>query len=451
VSYLKEFQLEILAWLGLAVVGGVLTGTTWLLSHRKPKSLLPRQRRRAVPWSGFDVLAVVFLYQMGFLWANEVLARSGLFSVYCGVAFPGAAAASTDGGENSLATARRLLWVTTLAFPIQLTSILLWFRYVSRARLYQLGLTRHRIVENVTAGFVTWLYLTPMVFAFNALVLGVYSLVFRTSPDAHPFTKLLEDQRFNLDWILVGFSAIVAAPMMEELLFRGLLQPWLMQRSWGGHAAMGGSFLVALLSHGDKSVPDGLQTGFPDAWLGLLDRLSPALFVLITVPGYVWANRLFRGWFPSQVARTIYATALLFAIFHASVWPSPVALFPLGLGLGILAYRTQSVLGPMVMHGLFNAVSCLTLVFAYVLSTGETAKGNEVTSAAHRPVAVSTSTVVPGSLPPRRRYASAIAPKRGEITDEVIWPTSLPSRNTLAPRATSCAPRTFKPRSMRLT
>jgi membrane protease YdiL (CAAX protease family) len=52
---------------------------------------------------------------------------------------------------------------------------------------------------------------------------------------------------------------------------------------------------------------------------------------------------------------------LLFASFHAQVWPSPIPLFFLGLGLGWLSYRTQSLIGPIVAHALFNAVACIVL------------------------------------------------------------------------------------------
>jgi len=46
---------------------------------------------------------------------------------------------------------------------------------------------------------------------------------------------------------------------------------------------------------------------------------------------------------------------------HSFAWLSPVALFVLALGLGWLAYRMRSLAGPIVLHGLFNAVSCAPL------------------------------------------------------------------------------------------
>ena len=58
----------------------------------------------------------------------------------------------------------------------------------------------------------------------------------------------------------------------------------------------------------------------------------------------------------------ILGTSVLFAMIHAAVWPSPVALFVLALGLGWLKERTRSLVGPMVLHSLFNAVNCALLI-----------------------------------------------------------------------------------------
>ena len=84
----------------------------------------------------------------------------------------------------------------------------------------------------------------------------------------------------------------------------------------------------------------------------------PALFVLAMVPFYWSVAR--RPPRPDSAA--VFGTALLFASIHAAVWPTPVPLFVLGLALGTLASRTGSLVGPMVLHGLFNAVTCVMLL-----------------------------------------------------------------------------------------
>src|SRR5207302_1855546 len=84
-------------------------------------------------------------------------------------------------------------------------------------------------------------------------------------------------------------------------------------------------------------------------------RTGPVAFagVLALGLGVLW--RFTRT--GARRARAVYATAALFAVVHSGVWPSPVPLFVLGLGLGWLAVRTNGILVPVIVHGLFNAVS----------------------------------------------------------------------------------------------
>jgi hypothetical protein len=72
--------------------------------------------------------------------------------------------------------------------------------------------------------------------------------------------------------------------------------------------------------------------------------------------------RVIRPRFPVRTARAVFAVSALFAAAHSAVWPTPVPLFVLGLGLGYLAARSGGVTASTVAHGLFNAVS-----FVYLL------------------------------------------------------------------------------------
>src|SRR5205823_3456785 len=129
-------------------------------------------------------------------------------------------------------------------------------------------------------------------------------------------------------WGLLAFSAIVSAPVWEELLFRGVLPALCRKVRAGGHVAMLLALVAALVLRHDKLTAAGdLRT--------LLLAGLPALFVLAMVPVYLvvwWGSRTNDG-------PVVFGTALLFAAVHSSVWPTPVALFPLGLGLGWLAFR----------------------------------------------------------------------------------------------------------------
>jgi hypothetical protein len=119
-------------------------------------------------------------------------------------------------------------------------------------------------------------------------------------------------------------------------------------------------------------------------------ELAPVLFVLVMLAGagmLYWLSR-------SRIALGIYATALLFGIIHVRVWPTPIPLFLLGLGLGYIAYRTQSVVPAIVTHATFNGVMVVVLL---VQPPTGAQNGSGVTDACVREPAISTSRIVPGS------------------------------------------------------
>ena len=148
--------------------------------------------------------------------------------------------------------------------------------------------------------------------------------------------------------------------------------------------------------------------------------------------------------------RGIFGTALIFAIFHANVWPTPVPLFALGLALGYLAYRTQSLVAPIVLHGLFNGVTALALLYMFALP-GEP-NGKATTSARTLSAPKSTSSAVPGSWKPRRTYPSPITvPNETERTDDVTYPTLLPAWSSLLPCGTGLSAANRSPAKDRFT
>src|SRR5205823_6630267 len=105
-------------------------------------------------------------------------------------------------------------------------------------------------------------------------------------------------------------------PVVEELLFRGVLLSWL-ERHQGGSdlvMAVAGAIAVPLLLSKWGTLRAGDWT-----------VLAPALFVVVMVPGYVWVRRKQR----TPAGTAVYAASMLFAMFHQEVWPSPIALFVL--------------------------------------------------------------------------------------------------------------------------
>ena len=114
-----------------------------------------------------------------------------------------------------------------------------------------------------------------------------------------------------------------------------------------------GALILALALRGER-----LLAAWPEGVPPLMAAAAPALFVLALLPLYllVW-------WFSrTPLAAAIFGTSLLFACIHTAVWPTPIPLFVLALGLGVLAQRTRSLIGPIVLHSLFNGVSCVQLL-----------------------------------------------------------------------------------------
>jgi membrane protease YdiL (CAAX protease family) len=431
----EELWLTLIALLVLAVPAGVVSALLWYLLPRSHRGLLRPQQGRAVPWRGIDILFAfgVLLLLPGMVVA--VLQPAGFFQSVYGRAL----------GEGD---PRAVLWALVVACPIQIMVLLGQLSFLRGARPFQLGLSSHGWPQQVIAGCLSWLVLTPVVLLLFTV------LTEWTTPDEHTLVQVVRENPQPVDWLLIVISAIICAPLLEELVFRGVLQPWLTRASWVGHVmvALGALAAAGLLGLGNQERGTRFEpllfvvAMLPGYWLAphvlrfltrprrpepVLATVYPAdpeqragdlpsevkatdlrfragmpdLFSCDPRPDVKEADDRFRAGVPDQHAgdlppevkpsdvlfhpgtpdfgqsglsirlppgpersinatRAIYGTSLLFAAFHSTVWPSPIPLFVLALGLGWLAYRTQSLIGPFVMHGLFNAVSCVVLLIA---------------------------------------------------------------------------------------
>jgi membrane protease YdiL (CAAX protease family) len=342
----------------------VVAAVLWFFVART-RRLLPPQRHRAVPWGGMEILAAFFLSSLVVpVFVDQALVSSRFYQHIYGPDFPLDARMTDKDADRRLAVVRRDLWIAAVSFPFELGAIVLVLRARSDTRLYQLGLTRHRLAENVVAGYVFWLVLALPVYGLDWLVEFGYKDVLHVPPTRHPLDLLLKHLAGTAEWGLVALVVTAAAPVLEEILFRGLVQGWLTRRPAGGNVVMVTALALAVLAYAEKLARAKEAATGADTAGDTLERLAPVVFVLVLLPGYVFAERLAWRWLPEpDVARAIYAASVLFAIFHASVWPSPIPLFFLALGLGFLAYRTQSLVGPIICHALFNGIGALSELF----------------------------------------------------------------------------------------
>ncbi|VTT96734.1 hypothetical protein : Abortive infection protein OS=Isosphaera pallida (strain ATCC 43644 / DSM 9630 / IS1B) GN=Isop_0788 PE=4 SV=1: Abi [Gemmataceae bacterium] len=271
-----------------------------------------------VPWGGFEVFAAFLLVAVTIPLA---VAQSRLPALAVGV----------------------------VALPIQLTFLAATVRF-----LYpKWPVPWANPFAALPPAVVVWAVLTPAVLLFHAGIVQLFTAS-GLKPDEHPLAKFTGGDEFTR--LLFLLQACVAAPLIEEVLFRGVLLPWVVGSRPGSPGAGSPPATPAALR-------PWLVVGCAVAVAALSGKVGPVVFAAVLAGGLglVWAT-VRRG---KRHVRAVYATAAFFAAIHSSVWPSPVPLFLLGLGLGWCAVWTRGVLVPAVVHGLFNAVSAV-----YVLRGG---------------------------------------------------------------------------------
>lgn len=321
------------------------------------------------PWSAFEILVVVALVFLVWPVVTAQLFRS--FGVFEKVYGPDAVKLAEDKLTDSerarleaelgskanldnhrIITKARLTMILSVSmFPLQLLTVPLVLRRLRNVPPEKLGLTTQRSHEALRAGMRTWATYTPLVLLLNAGVVLAWKSIAKSQLDEHPLALLAGSPLTPFEWILVVFTACVTAPAIEELVFRGLLQPFFCSFRDGPMLALAFAGAIALVTKADA-----LLRVFAEPSLALA-ALAPFAFVLAVAPlVYFCRDR-------PEIAGVI-ATSILFASVHSFAWPSPVGLFVLAIGLGFVYQRTESLLAPFLVHSLFNGVSCALLVMA---------------------------------------------------------------------------------------
>jgi membrane protease YdiL (CAAX protease family) len=314
--------------------------------------LLPPRRQRAVPWSGMEILVslfLVFYFVPSFCFA--VLQGSHFFTWLYGADFP---AGNTN--ADILSQTRVGLWLTLTALPAQVLGLLLLLNLSSGTLPYQLGLTTPHLRRNIALGALLALVVTPALLGLNFLIASAFERWTPIPINKHPLLNLGEQSQSWWEVLLLLATAVVAAPLLEELVFRGLLLRWFAQRWDRGRLAV---FLALLVALSKRSEELAKAVSAHDLTALAIESI-PAVFVLLMVPIFLLVRRRAR----TPAGPALFGVALLFAAMHSSVWPTPIALFALGLVLGWLSIRTASLVGPIILHGLFNLASCLLLFLA---------------------------------------------------------------------------------------
>ena len=184
---------------------------------------------------------------------------------------------------------------------------------------------RH-VRDDLWLGTVAFVMLAPPVYGLQR-VLTIWF------PYDHPLISVLQKHPQPILHAAVFFSAVVAAPIVEEFFYRILWQGWLQ-----AFAPRRSDFLQLVL--GKTAEPPDPDDG---------QSRTTGTVRWPRAPGF------------SAEAFAILASSALFASMHISQGAAPIPLFVLALGLGYVVARTGRVLPCIVVHVLLNACSLAML------------------------------------------------------------------------------------------
>ena len=297
----------------LAILGA-WTGVVLRFAFGLP--FLPPNTPRVVPWGPGSVLLAILLW-LGL--------QIGVTSLYLSAkkgpeGEPSAKRPDLSPGETMTLSAVQNTAVLVLV-PLALFAI-------SGARSRDYGIDPSRFARQARSGMIAYPLLAPVVFGAMA------AAVLYWGKTNHPLENaILGDKSPGMIAILV-LAGVILAPAAEELIFRGVLLGWLTRVILEGRRKPS---TVAELAEiipelpREPDLPTSLESSIPQGRAG-----------------------------PLFVANVV--VSIIFAGLHASVWPTPIPIFFLSLGLGLLYQRTGSLVTSTALHMTFNGVSTLLML-----------------------------------------------------------------------------------------
>jgi membrane protease YdiL (CAAX protease family) len=327
----------------------VFSLSIWILAVALRRRIINFQPRRPVPWRALDVYAVVVIY-----FACQLAAG---FAVHWLSPAPPQAEAAPDGDAEMFS---HFVLASALASLVVLALSLIWLTIVAGASAADVGLARPRLAYDLKLGLCALVAILPVLYAIQFLLTQLM-------PSEHPVARLLEEHPQVHIFLLCGFSAVLVAPLVEEFLFRGVLQGW-MER-------VEANLRVALMVEPAEQPPDiaaeSLDTAnAPPSTVDINPYRAPRADGTMwkPIPAIPPADQSRFGQAVASVLRffpigmlPILIGALAFALVHLSHGPDPIPLFVLALVLGYLYQRTHRLWPCILVHAGLNACSVLML------------------------------------------------------------------------------------------
>ena len=260
-----------MAGLLLGLMGGFIVCmavAAFVYRRRSGLPLFLEEKRHDSPWGPTTMIGALILQVGGVVVLTQTLMK-------------------TQGPDASMRD--RLL-----AHSVASVAVLGFVVAVLRARPQDFGVVSRGFGRTVLQGAAACALALPVVYGVQVIAIQVWH------PQSHPVEQAIVANPTGLTALIAAIGAVIVAPIVEEIVFRGIVL---------------GSLWKAM-SPGSRGLDFGANV----------------------------------------------VASLLFAGMHAAQWPAPIPLFALSLGLGEVYRRSGSLVAPIVMHACFNGLSTASLL-----------------------------------------------------------------------------------------
>ena len=285
-------------WLGL------------LARYRCNTELLGTEPRSLVPWRGTHVAVAFFLYVV--LPVMSVVIVQQRFDIPW----------DEDGFDNNPNAVAWLLGGDSLLKFVAAALTIIFLRIDLKATLSDLGFRANRIKSDLVCGLIAFAAIAPMVYLIQFALKTVYNKLMDEQA-AHPIETVIRNNPTASIIFWCFFSVVIAAPFVEEFLFRVVLQGWLEKVFYRTR--------ILLTTQLSQQQP------------------RPGTVIAAEVP-------------PPFMWQPIIISSLTFSLLHVGHGPDPIPLFLLALVLGYLYAKTHRILPCIVVHMALNGFSMLSIL-----------------------------------------------------------------------------------------
>ena len=317
---------------------GWVAGKIW-----RREQLLPIEPRRAVPWGLLDVILALLIWFVIGMCAMQLLIASGV----------PAPKAETLPEPRHLALQ---LFVSGLTSLLALACSACVMKLRTKATWQDLGLVPAKLLGDVLLGMLAFVMIAPPVYALQMVLVQFF-------PQFHPLINLLRESPDVRIFLASGLSVCVSAPLLEEYLFRGLLQGWLEALRRG--VTMDEVLLGVKPAEVIVASPMPQEEAVAPYVAGNAEIDNPAVLLATTLPTDTYGQGTPANYSVSRWPT--FVSAALFALAHYSHGPAPIPLFFLALGLGYLYQRTHRLTPCIVVHFLLNSWTMVLLLIEVYL------------------------------------------------------------------------------------